>query len=909
MIGRVSELATLVSLARSPGVVLVSGEAGIGKTTLIGEALSSGWGDRPNAVIRTRCRDESRAPFAALAEALRVSGVSARAVTAMDSEGIVDALASAVPPAGLLVIEDLHWAAPDTIDLLPRLEERLFAAGSALLASYRSAGLPRRHRIRWLKTELRRNGRLREVMLAPLRPEETAELVRSVLPASAELVAAIHERSRGVPFYARELAAAVAKSTEAAAHTEGRAEAETLPLPESVRDAIAAQLDGLDEEARINLFRAATIGTDIEGELFLAVHGDPDLLLESGFVSAAGAGELTFNHSLVRDAIRAEIPWQEGRALHESVAQALASRNADPRRVADHWLAAGERERCRAALVAAVEAYDRAGAVRDAARAARDALRIWPETDEVGRIEMVKRLARYEQSAGELEAAARAYREIADHPLIHGDPRQRGQTNRSLATVLSILGREQEAFRARQEAEAAFRALDEPAEVALELLQQLPGLMAALRLSDSLDAAVEAETLARRAARPDIQARALGHQGHLLAMAGRVEEGREAAQAGFDLAVKNELTAVSAETYRRLGGVLEYSSDLVKATDVYQSAVARCRRAGAEDLACDAMGCMCYVVYRTGDYTRSLEIAREVLKNSMAPPMAQATALMNVASVRTMRGELKGAERAIREAEKFADERGYQLYLHIMRMPRAALLLARGSQEAAIGEYRALLDATDVMEDRHVLLPGICHAAGLFADRGEEDFLTRAIEFLTRIESETGDPEAAATLAHALGAAASLASDLSAAHARFVEAASRFAQIGVPVEEAHAELRAGLAALAMGDVEESNRRIGHARSIGRRIGARQFLNVLAHRVDSTEAPGDERAEVAASELLSPRQLEVAKHLVEGMTNKEIAAKLFVSTRTVEMHVAHIMDRLNCRSRTEAATRLKGVEIE
>ena len=60
---------------------------------------------------------------------------------------------------------------------------------------------------------------------------------------------------------------------------------------------------------------------------------------------------------------------------------------------------------------------------------------------------------------------------------------------------------------------------------------------------------------------------------------------------------------------------------------------------------------------------------------------------------------------------------------------------------------------------------------------------------------------------------------------------------------------------------------------------------------------------AVERMLSPRQLDVARLVTEGFMNKEIAAQLYLSTRTVEMHVAHLFDRLNCRSRTEAARRL------
>lgn len=923
MIGRDSELSTLTRLARDPGTALISGEAGIGKTCLLDAALSASF---PEArVLRVRCHEEENAPFGALLNAIRVASPSSSlSRSGLGPEGIIDAVVAAaesrarsstsggeVPTA--LVMEDLHWAAPDTLDLLPRIEERLHSAGFTFIGTYRSDGLARRHRMRWVRSELRRTGRLVEIVLSPLDPELTALLVREVLPTSATTATLIHERSRGVPFYARELAAALARRDERALHSgdAGDGTDGDLPLPETVRDAIAARLHRLPAKTQRSVFVAALLGEVVDLDTYLDVGGDPEALLESAFVEEKPERGFQFTHGLVRDALRAEIPWREARLLHGEIAQALEKRGAHPRSVADHWLAAGEREKSRQALRAAVGAYEAAGARRDAARAARDALDLWPPGGESSRVELLLHLASLEQSIGELDGAVRAYHEASDHPVVRQDLRRTAEVNRSLATIMSLLGREQEAFRARRRSEAAFRELGEGADVAVELLQQLPGYLAGLRLSDAVQAAHEAAALAAGSGRRDLQARAMGLEGHLLAMSGRIDEGRTAAEAAFELAVKNELTAVSAEAYRRLGGVLEYSSDLAAATDVYENAVSQCRRYGAEDLACDAMGCMCYVVYRTGDYTRSLEIANEILHSRVSPPIAQATALLNIASIRTMRGEMKGARRAILRAEEFSRERGYEYYLHILRIPRAALLWADRSDDAAIDEYRGLLDSVDVMEDRHALLPGLCHAAGFFADRGDEEALMRSVGRLTELEETTGDPETAATLTHTLGALARLADDPETALSRFAEAASRFSQIGVPIEAAHAELQAGIAATAMGDTDAATHHVGRAQAIGRRLGARQLLTVVSRRIGKadlrTANPADD-AEVTPTELLSPRQLEVAAHLIEGLTNKEIAGRLFVSSRTVEMHVAHIMDRLNCRSRTEAATRLKSMGV-
>ena len=65
---------------------------------------------------------------------------------------------------------------------------------------------------------------------------------------------------------------------------------------------------------------------------------------------------------------------------------------------------------------------------------------------------------------------------------------------------------------------------------------------------------------------------------------------------------------------------------------------------------------------------------------------------------------------------------------------------------------------------------------------------------------------------------------------------------------------------------------------------------------------------SANTGLTKRQLEILLLLAEGITNKEIAEKLFLSSRTVDMHVSHIFERLNCRTRTEAITKAREMSI-
>src|SRR5262245_25537935 len=214
-------------------LVLIAGEAGVGKTRLAEEVAETG---RVPA-LRGRASQATAAPYAPIVAALR-------AYLRANPRGLDDAgslrahLAPILPELGdaapatdratlfeavrrafeqiarephVVLLDDLHWSDDATLDLLAGLTEPLTDLSLLVLATYRSDGLPREHRLRQLRHELRRGGHLEELTLEPLDVDATGELLGRILgdaPARS-LTRAIHDRTQGVPFFVEELARAL----------------------------------------------------------------------------------------------------------------------------------------------------------------------------------------------------------------------------------------------------------------------------------------------------------------------------------------------------------------------------------------------------------------------------------------------------------------------------------------------------------------------------------------------------------------------------------------------------------------------------------------------------------------------------------------------------------------------------
>src|SRR5215468_5470601 len=631
LVGRAAEAAQLWAAferaqAGSPATVVVAGEAGVGKTRLVSELIARVRAQGALA-LAGGCLDvgEGVVAYAPLVEALRSLGGAAdpaelgrvlggaraelaRLVPELGASG--EAGVQAAPGAGaltpgrlfelllgvlhrlaergplLLVVEDLHWADQSTRDLLGFLVRNL-RAGVALLLTYRSDELHRRHPLRPFLVELDRSGRAERLELGRLGRRELGELLAGILgePAPAAVAGEILARSEGNPFFAEELLAARVEGVGGSAE-----------LPEALRDLLLARVEALPQATERLLQVAAVAGQRVDHHLLAEVAAQPpehlvELLREAVahhvLVAEGGSGAYAFRHALVQEAIYEDLLPVQRPPLHAAYARALAARiegqgdagAAELGRLAYHWYAAHDLGRALLASVQAGQAAEAAFAQAEAVGHYERALELWEQAPDAAASSPLDRsslLQRAAQAASRTGADTRAVA-LINQALTETDaaaePVRAGALLERLARYQWLAGETAAAMAAVERAVAITPAEPPSVERAQALAAHGQMLMLRSRNRAAQARCEEAAVVARRAGARGVEGHALnslgtslGNRGHLEAGVANLEQARAIAA---ELGDQDELC----RAYHNLGCVY-----LVNGR--YQDAV----RAGLEGL-------------------------------------------------------------------------------------------------------------------------------------------------------------------------------------------------------------------------------------------------------------------------------------------------------------------------------------
>lgn len=469
LVGREAELMRMQQLlaevdGKAGHVVLVTGEAGVGKTRLVLETCRTAV-DRDHLVAFGRCYDTQQGvpftPFVEVLSAVYFGGPADLRATAADRwpqllRLLPDEVSepSQLPSVGaaevswlfrtvtsflraaagerpvVLVLEDLHWADAVSLNLLLHLARATRADPIAIIGTLRDVEVGRAHPLRAVLRELDREETTDRVRLRPLSLSETAALVRaswtSELPPPPSLEAQVYRRTDGNPFFVVETLADLMERRALPA-----SEDIVLRAPDTVTEAILGRVSRLAPATKQVLTVASVLGPG-EVEDLLAVAGPDDeqteLALEqaedSGLLRTVGS-EFAFDHSLTQEALYADLTTAGRRRLHLQVGAGLEGRGERTRReraadIARHFLFGGAPDR---ALPHCVQAGRRAEAVfayAEAEQHYREALDLVQGSDRSVEAGIWRRLgavltgqARYDDALVALERAGAEFRAAA----------------------------------------------------------------------------------------------------------------------------------------------------------------------------------------------------------------------------------------------------------------------------------------------------------------------------------------------------------------------------------------------------------------------------------------------------------------------------------------------------------------
>jgi DNA-binding CsgD family transcriptional regulator len=931
LVGRVAETTAVRAAyeqarARMPVTVLISGEAGIGKSRLVAAVVRSLSGDPlvlSGGCLELGAEGAPYVPFVAIVRELVRRLGRDRVAAFLPSGG--SALGDWLPDLGpaparygrirlleetltligrvaeprpvVLVVEDLHWADASSRELFAYLARNLSGSAVLLIGTIRTGELAAGHPNRRLLAELGRSGDVVRLNLGPLEHRHVAELLTATDGRAPDRSRSerIHRRSGGNPLFVEALSNA------------GEAPADDL------QTLLLDRITDLPDSARDVLSIMAVAGADLTEETLGDVGALPEDRLRSALTELIGrdlvvAGENTYaiRHDLIREAVYTSLLPAQRRRLHARYAGTLA---ADSTALAEHWLAADQPER---ALPAAWRAADRAGrqnAYDEQLHLLELVLSRW--TQVTSRLIGADRTTVLERAAAAALAAGKSAAGVAHSTTALDELDPTVEPHRT-ARLLGLRGRSQNRIdgTGQQDLERAVTLTPPGSSDALRshLLSALAFIgLVQFRDDEVPRHAAEALRIAERLDDDSLRAPALLVLAAFDGMTGRIEPARR-------MFAEARHTAEAVGDEHTFLTTFQWEADLIEATGQYQQAaeLANAGQRAAERLGqARSRGSMlaearASMLRFLGRWDEALQIVQDALADG-PPPLYGAFLRLVAADIARCRGEADRFETLLRQLTEFAQHtRGATEAKAEIAVQRIAWALDQDEPEPAdriLGEHLVPMPPPETMR-LTVLGARVQRARRAAAPRNRRiaaETAARLTELTRTLDAVRADTPA--FTAYRLTFRAEAAADKLPA---WDGAAAAWRDLGNRYETAIALTGGASAALASNNRPGARARLREARTIAAELAATPLLA----RIDDLTARGrlsDDphtpmRGSTANDFGLTRRELDVLRVLARGRSNPQIATELFITTNTVATHVARILNKLGVATRTEAAAR-------
>jgi DNA-binding CsgD family transcriptional regulator/tetratricopeptide (TPR) repeat protein len=843
--------------------VFLGGEAGVGKTSL-SAALTEAVGDR----LAVRCGGCDNVTTAAalgpLIDAVpELTGVIDDQAVKLDRLRLfrrLRALLSAAPT--LLVLEDVHWADEATLEMLRFLGPRLDDLPLLVLATFREDEVGANHPLTVVLGDLATSAGVCRMQLQPL---TVAGVGRLVTAAGCPLDAGeLHRSTGGNPFYV----------TEVIATGQQR-------LPATVRDAVLARASRLSPGGREVLAAAAVLGRRADLHALTVVSGQPasavDECVQRGML--VGDGQVwAFRHELARLAIEQTLTPVARIGLHAAALVALRAAGVrDDRRLAHHAAGSGDRAAVLRLAPPAAARAARLGAHREAAEQYRLALRFTKtaadrpseQGDSSSGMSQAELLAALSYECYLTDQLVEAYEtRLAALELFEqaGDLAAGGTAQRWLSRLSWFLGRNAESRHYADCAVSTLESLGPSSALAMAYSNQAQLGMLVGDLSATVDWGNRAIELARRFGDRDTEIHALNNIGTVLGSYGDSLDGYQPLARSLDLALAGDFYEHAGRAYANLGSLLYRNHQPADAERQLRVGIGYCTERGLDSWRLYMLAVLAAALADQGRHDEAQECVAEVLRKPQLAPITR----IRITGVAGQLAARRGAEHAgyLDEALALAGPTGEGQRLAPIAAARAEAAWIAGCPDRIVVEVDRAWSVSAAHPHRWEL--------------GELSWWL-AVAGVRR--------EAPIPLARPF--ALMLDGDLAAA-------AEEWRARGCPLWEA-------LSLAAAPELADARQALELADSIGAPA-VRQAILADRHARGLPVPRGPRPTSRANPAGLTAREIDVLRLLVDGLSNADVAQRLFLSEKTVGHHVSAVLHKLGepTRSRAVASAVRQGI---
>ncbi len=944
LVGRDYEITLLTELLagverKTPAFVLVSGDAGVGKSRLVAEfsdrARSSG-----AVVLAGGCLelDGGVIPYGPLVEALRLlvrrhgeqeahqlagpawAELGALIADFTDAEPTASMLGAQTRVFGavsrlldhigeqaplVLVFEDVQWADTATLDLMAYLALTSSDQRLMLLCSHRSK-LPARHplRTKLAKPELTR--RAHKIGLEPFTSWESRVFVTALSrgEVSPERADRFFELAEGNPYFTEQLLAAGPGSQ----------------VPESLSDLMLMRLMRLGENATSVVRVAAVAGRRVSDRLLARISRLDDAVLDTALAECLDQGVLVeetvddsyrFQHALLRDTAYRTVLSRERKRLHAALAEALAEEvEHNPHvlsELAYHWSAADRTPEALRAAVAAGDLAMRVRAFQDAETQYARALRLWsrqPDAEPVAgvsRAAVLTAAADAARWAGHLAPAVAWMEEAVSQSPLDGKLHER------LGNYRWEAGFDAESVEAYRE---AHRLLSQgpPSPVGSRAMSALATAeVKNANYTKALAMAREAEREAHAAGAPAEVGRARNSSGLARVLLGEHDEGIRELRDAKRIAEETDHLEDMLRASANLGVCLERAGHVAEAVEIFRAALDRSRELGvlgsrhAGLLANNA----CATLFLVGGWDEAEQLIREVLRYH--PARETTFQRLTKAEMDIATGRYAEAEELLESVRNHPSAQ--PKFLSPLYRCLAELAARQGDAAGAIETVRRGIEAISGREDDLLVLQLCACGLGIAADHRDHttDLPSVVEDLLARAAAVATEDHEASVLAAWCAAEGERYKGVDTP-ATWHTVAEGWRALDRPYPMARALTRLVPAAVRAGEKDLAAHTAAEASDVAERLGAGPLAIEIAalrrkHKLQPRTAPSERHAF-----HLTTRELDVLRELSHGLTSSEIANRLYVTKATVGTHLSNAYRKLGVEGKYQAIAKMRAIGL-